>query len=329
MKTVETLAGPVDTANLGTTLMHEHIFALTPDIQTAYPGFRGWIPEIEIPKAREAIRQVRAAGIDTLVDATPMGLGRDIKAMEQAVSGTGLQVIASTGLYVLRDLPGPFRMEGPGSQAGGPEFIDGLLLKDINEGIEGTSIKAGVIKAASDADGLTPDVERALRVCARVSRDTGIPIMTHTSSVIQGGLDQQRVFREEGVDLNRVVIGHSGCGCNNELEYIERLIDGGSFVELDRFGSNLLPPPMEARIETLAALCARGYADRIVLSHDACFFIDWFPDPELWDFWQNSTVDRFLVITNIVEPAIKERGVTQEQIDQMRIHNPRRFFEGE
>jgi phosphotriesterase-related protein len=266
---------------------------------------------------------VKAAGIDTIVDLTPLGLGRDVAALEQAVSGTGLQVIVSTGLYTSRDLPWPFRMTGPGTLFGGPDPLETLFAHDIEEGIAGTTIRAGILKCSTDADGMIPGIERVVRACAKVSVKTGCPIYTHTHPVARGGLEQQQVFREEGVDLGRVIIGHSGD--HTDLDYLERLIHAGSLLGMDRFGTDLRPPDTDARADTIAALCARGYADRMVLSHDACCFDDWYP-PQ-FDYWQMPPLDRLLYIKRVVAPALKERGVSSEQIDEMMIHTPRRFFE--
>jgi phosphotriesterase-related protein len=327
VSSVQTLAGPLETAKLGTTLMHEHFLVLTPEIQSAYPGYHGWEPEMLLPQIREALRQVKLGGIDTIVDVTVVGLGRDIKLLEQAISGTGLQVIVATGMYVYNSLPWLFRYGagfyplGPGP--GGPDpLLDELFLRDIREGIQGTGVKAGILKCTVDSDGVTPHVERVLRSCARVSRETGVPITTHTHPVFRGGLEQQRIFREEGADLSRVIIGH--CGDHTDLDYLERLIDDGSLLGMDQF-SPIFTPSLAVRADTVAALCRRGYADRMVLSHDQCAFSDWFLQ-EMEGF-KIPIPDRFLYVTNVVVPALEERGVTQAQIDQMRIHTPRRFFE--
>lgn len=328
-KTVETLAGPLDTAKLGTTLMHEHLVAVTPEIQWSYPGFHDWDPEVVIPKLREAMRQVKQAGIDTLVEVTPLGLGRNIKVMQQVVEGTGLQVIAATGMYIYSTLPWLFRYglgynaTEPGLDGVPDPLLDDLFLRDIQEGMEGTGVKAGIIKCATDTEGITPHVGRVLRSCARVHLQTGVPISTHTIPRRKDGLEQQQLFREQGVDLSRVLIGH--CDDSSDLDYLEQLIDNGSWLGMDRFHP-ALTPTVEVRTDTVAELCRRGYADRLVLSHDQCGFLDWFPQEA--NFAQLPLPDRFLLISNVVVPALKERGVTQEQIDQMRIHNPRRFFEG-
>ena len=183
------------------------------------------------------------------------------------------------------------------------------------------SIKAGVIKCATDRPGVTPDVERVLRACAQTHRLTGCPITTHTFAADRRGLEQQAIFKEEGVDLTRVVIGHSGD--TNDLGYLEELIANGSILGMDRFGIDGFLPTDE-RVKVIAELCERGYADRMVLSHDASCYLDWIPGeipPSTMPHWH------YLHISKDVLPMLREAGVTDGQIDTMLIDTPRRFLE--
>ena len=138
-----------------------------------------------------------------------------------------------------------------------------FLVRDITDGIQGTDIKAGIIKAATDHLGVTDLNKKTLQVAARLHRATGVPISTHTSVAHRTGLGQQDVFEEEGVDLSRVVIGH--CGDTEDLDYLEAIMARGSFIGMDRFGLDMILPG-EKRVATIAALCERGRADRMVLS---------------------------------------------------------------
>src|SRR3712207_550008 len=99
MATLQTLDGTVQTSQLGRTLMHEHIFNITWEVQGPYPGHNGWDADVEVPKAREKLRELKAAGYDTLVELSVLGLGRDVPLMQAAVEGTGLHVVCATGLY--------------------------------------------------------------------------------------------------------------------------------------------------------------------------------------------------------------------------------------
>jgi phosphotriesterase-related protein len=196
-----------------------------------------------------------------------------------------------------------------------------MFVKDIEEGIADTGVKAAILKCATDEPGVTPGVERVLRAVAGAHRRTGVPISTHTHAHTRRGLEQQRIFSEEGVDLSRVVIGHSGD--TTDIGYLEELLGAGSYIGMDRFGIDVLLP-FEDRVNTVARLCERGHAGRLVLSHDAACFNDWLPEaalPVLTPNWN------FLHIHNDVIPALKQRGVTDEQVRTMLVDNPRKIFE--
>ena len=127
-----------------------------------------------------------------------------------------------------------------------PPMVE-MFVRDITEGIAGTGVKAAILKCATDEPGLTPGVERVLRAVAVAHRATGVPISTHTHARTRRGLEQQRVFAEEGVDLGRVIIGHSGD--TTDLDYLKELIAAGSYIGMDRFGlDNILG--FEHRVDT-------------------------------------------------------------------------------
>lgn len=228
--------------------------------------------------------------------------------------------MVATGVYTYNDVPMYFHFSGPGTALDGPEPMVGMFVRDITEGIAGTGIKAAILKCATDEPGVTPGVERVLRAVARAHRATGVPITTHTHAHTRRGLEQQRIFAEEGVDLRRVVIGHSGD--TTDLAYLEELLAAGSYIGMDRFGiDNILG--FEDRVDTVATLCERGYADKMVLAHDASCYIDWLPEeglPFVLPNWH------YLHIHNDVLPALRRRGVTEEQISAMLVDNPRAIF---
>jgi phosphotriesterase-related protein len=243
-------------------------------------------------------------------------MGRSLPRI-RAISGrAGVNVVVATGLYFFDTIPGPYASLRPG--AGGEDPLTAMFVADIEDGSAATGIRSGIIKCAVDRQGLTPDVERVLRASARAHRRTGVPITTHTAAKSRTGLEQQRVFGEEGVDLSRVIIGH--CDDTTDLEYHERLIDNGSYVGMDRLALDA-DPPLADRLATVATLCERGYADRIVLSHDTAAFNNWGTTAEAM------LPDTYLGIARRVLPGLLEHGVTPAQIDAMLIANPRRIFE--
>lgn len=318
---VATVRGPVPAGGLGVTLMHEHVFVLSPEIMANYP--EGWGDEqAREDDAVEKLNALKSIGVDTIVDPTVIGLGRYIPRIARIAQRTELQIIVATGVYTYNDVPMFFHFTGPGTVLNGPETMVDLFIRDITEGIAGTGVKAAILKCATDEPGVTPGVERVLRAVAAAHRATGVPITTHTHAHSRRGLDQQRIFAEEGVDLSRVIIGHSGD--TTDLDYLEELIAAGSYIGMDRFGvDNVLS--FDDRVDTVAKMCARGHAGRMVLAHDASCYIDWLPEealPLVLPNWH------YLHIHNDVLPALRERGVTEEQITTMLVDNPRTIFGG-
>ena len=321
MATVETLNGPVETAQLGTVLMHEHVFNITAEIQMVHPGFNGWNPEVEIAKAQGALRQVKEAGIDTLVELSPIGLGRSLELIRRASEGSGLTIVLATGLYTYDVLPRPWHLVGPGTPLDGEEPLDELMRADLRDGIEGSGVKAGILKCAIDAAGLTDHVERVVRSVCRIHKETGTPICIHTSAPHERGRDALRILGEEAIDPHRVMLAH--CGDSADLDYLEEMAASGALLGMDRFGLDVLLP-FEERVGTVAAMCERGHADKMILSQDASSFTDWFP-PGLRE--QMAPNWHYLHVVNDVIPALRDRGVSDAQIDQMMRGNPRVFFE--
>ncbi|OGO50935.1 MAG: phosphotriesterase [Chloroflexi bacterium RBG_16_68_14] len=312
MPQVETLRGPIDTAQLGFTLMHEHVFVLSQGVPESFPSV--WDEEAQIASAREKLRELADLGVQTFVDLTVLGLGRNIPRLQRALEGISLNVIIATGLYTYNELPQYFQNRDI-------DVMVDLFVRDITGGIQGTKVKAAILKCATDEPGVTPGVEKVLRAVARAHRRTGAPISTHTHSGTRRGLDQQKVFAEEGVDLGRVIIGHSGD--TEDIGYLEEMLKRGSYLGMDRFGIDIYLPT-EKRVAVIARLCELGYADRLVLSHDASCYIDWYPAELV-----RSTVPNwhFRHISEDALPALRKAGVNEEQIRQMTVESPRRIFE--
>jgi phosphotriesterase-related protein len=317
---LNTARGPIDTADLGVTLMHEHVFIMTTEIAQNYPEAWG-DEEKRVADAIARLNELKARGVDTIVDLTVIGLGRYIPRIARVAAATELNIVVATGLYTYNDIPFRFHYEGPGGMLGGPEIMTDMFVKDIEVGIADTGVKAGILKCATDEPGITPGVERVLRAVAQAHKRTGAPISTHTHAGLRRGLEQQRIFEEEGVDLTRVVIGHSGD--STDIGYLEELIAAGSYLGMDRFGLDVISP-FEERVRIVAEMCERGHADKMVLSHDANCYFDALPEelvPQMAPNWH------YLHIHNDVIPALKERGVTDEQLHAMLVDNPRRIFE--
>lgn len=320
MPPVQTARGPIESSQLGVTLMHEHIFVLDTEVSQNYPEEWG-TEEKRLADAVTRLNELKARGVDTIVDLTVIGLGRYIPRIKQIAQQTKINIIVATGIYTYQNAPLYFHFRGPGTVLGGPELMVDMFIRDIREGIADTGIRAGMLKCATDEPGVTQDIERILRATAQAHRQTGVPISTHTHARKRVGLDQQRIFREEGVDLSRVVIGHSGD--TTDLSYLEQLIGNGSYIGMDRFGIDTILS-FEDRVNTVAEMCKRGHAGKMVLSHDAACYNHWLPErplPAMLPRWH------YLHIHNDVIPALKQKGVTEQQLNTMLVENPRTIFE--
>jgi phosphotriesterase-related protein len=324
MASIETVRGPVDTADLGVTLMHEHVFVLTSDVQANYPGNWG-DEETRVADAVQRLQTACDAGVRTIVDPTVVGLGRYLPRIQRIVEQVPIQLVVATGVYTYNDVPRFFSYRGPAlSEALGVEVPDPMVdmfVGDIRDGIAGTGVKAGMLKCAIDHQGLTPGVERVMRAVARAHLETGTPITVHTHPGERTGLEVKRVMcDEEGVDPGRIVLGHSGD--SSDHDHLSELADAGFVLGMDRFGI-YLDTTMEARADTLLEMLRRGYAERMVLSQDASCYIDWV-DPEVMAFlpqWH------YTHLFEDVFPYLLEHGATQQQIDTMLVDVPQRFFE--
>ncbi len=319
MSMVQTVRGPVDTADLGVTLAHEHVFVLTADSQQQWPG--EWDEEPRVAQAVEKLTALVRLGVRTIVDPTVDGLGRNIPRIQRVNEQVpDLNIIVATGIYTYADVPNYFSGRGPGALPDLPEVMDDLFVRDITVGIQGTSVKAAFLKCAIDHHGLTSGVERVMRAVARAHRRTGVPVMVHTHPTSRTGEQVQRVLGEEGVHPSRVLLAHSGD--TTDADHLVMLAEAGFLLGMDRFGLDIYLP-FEQRVEIVAEMCRRGYADRMVLSQDAACYIDWV-DPRIMPFLPNW---HYAHIHRDVLPALRAAGVADEDVELMLVDNPRRWFD--
>jgi phosphotriesterase-related protein len=309
LPTVETALGSVATTDLGPTLMHEHIVTRSPGVQENWPHL--WDRDAILAIAERKMAALHSRGIRTIVDLTTVDLGRDIDLIVAVASRSRLQVIVATGVWWM-----PQRY----FNAHGIDEVAELFIRDITVGIGTSGVKAAIIKCATDTAGVTPVIDNILRASARAQKATGVPISTHTWAAGRSGEAQQAIFAQEGVDLGRVIIGHSGD--SDDLGYLRGLMERGSTIGMDRFGLDHFLPTAK-RVDVLARLCAEGYAGKMVLSHDANCWTDMITEDDkrrirpLWHY--NHISDDIL-------PALRAAGVTEDQIQQMLVRNPQAIF---
>ena len=313
MATINSVLGPIDTADLGFTLSHEHLLV------DPYGYFSDY-PELFGPNARERIIndliRAKEAGIDTVVDATTCDLGRDIELLREASFKSKVNIIATTGWHL--NIPYFFARISADKMA---EWF----VREIEEGIAGTDIKAGVLKGASDIYGVTPETELILRILARANIKTGVPIALHSFPRGQVGRQQVAILMEEGVNLKRVKIDHSND--TTDVGYLVWLLEQGVYLGLDRYpGEDVSPLD---RTITLKALIDAGYAEHLCLSHDLLMSHIQVDSPEVTEQErQGINPHGLLYVKNEVIPKLQEMGVPSEVLQGLCVNGPRNFFEG-
>ncbi|MGG1679979.1 phosphotriesterase [Neobacillus sp. NRS-1170] len=313
MTLINSVTGQVDSSELGVTLVHEHMRVRSESVYVQFPHL--YDEDKEFAKAVEQVNKVKELGVKTICDPTVMELGRDIRFIERVARETGIQIIAATGIYSYHYIP-------PHFQNRNIDYMADLFVRDIEVGIQNTSIKAGFLKCATDAQGITPDVEKVIRAAARAHKRTGVPIMTHSHPKSGTGLKQLEIFLEEGVDPKRVLIGHTGDTDN--MEYILKVLDHGPFIGMDRYGINR-ECTTENRNTTVIELAKQGFANRMFLSQDYCCTLDWYPEGNAEKMNPKWTMS--FVLEEVI-PELRRNGVTEDQINIMMVDNARCWFEG-
>ena len=327
MATIETVTGPVDAGELGTTLIHEHLRTRDEAVHEQWPQAKasGGIPEREHPgdghaAAVEVATAAVELGVRTICDPTAMFLGRDVSFMRDVSERTGLQVVPCTGIYTYDHLP-PFFVSRDA------DAIADLFCADIEQGIQGTEIKAAFLKCAADEPGVTENIEKVHRAAARASVRTGAPIMAHSRPASDTGPRQVEIFLEEGVDPAKVQVAHTGD--TDDLDYIERLLETGVWIGLDRYGLEMYLP-FDRRQATAKALLERGYADRIFLSADSCGTIDWFEQAAIEQMLAAGMAKDWdiRIVHEQVLPELREAGMTDDQVELIFVRNPVAWLAG-
>lgn len=315
MSTVETVRGPVDVAELGPALMHEHVFVLEPESLQNYAHVWGesyWDEEKRVADAIGKLQAVRDAGFRAFVDPTAPGLGRNIRRIQRINAEVELHIVVATGFYAFLELPSFLAYRSD-------EQITEIFVREIREGIDDTGVKAGFLKCAVERHGIVGDVPRILACVAAASLQTGAPVMVHTNASAGTGPLALEALTSHGVDPAKIVVAHAGD--SNDLDYLRRIAGTGAWLGCDRFNIPSFNPE-EDRIDTLVELVEQGYGSRVHLGHDAACFYDFMFQNQPF---ANERPD-YLHISKNVLPKLLDAGVTQAQIDEMLVDNPRRFF---
>ena len=317
----QTVLGPLDVAKLGFTLSHEHI-AGTADVLKRWPKAWGGRTEF-VAKAVDQLKDIQAAGISTIVDLTPYDVGlRDVRLLEEVSRKSGLNIIACTGQrFFPPKLP---HVSMPARTIAG---LAKFFIKEIEHGIDGTSIKAGVIKIGIETGHPTALEEIGLRAAVQASKATGMPIRIHTNAAHRAGESNAAILEDEGASPARVSFDHSDD--SGDMDYFLGLVRRGYSLSMDHVHRGLISdfkPSFERRAECIKLLIDGGFADKIFLSSDSMFEGSLLPE-DARNWRENiDPPDGMLFNTHKLIPLLKSMGVSDEKIHVMTVENPKRFF---
>jgi predicted metal-dependent phosphotriesterase family hydrolase len=303
MPVIQTVSGPIDAAGLGVTYLHEHLLTGPPAL-VADQDFTMDSREA----ASTELAFFYAAGGRAIVEMTTRDYGRDPAGLRSLSEQTGVRIIAVTG-WQKDKLCRPWVAE---------RSINDLadeMIRELGEGIEGTGVRAGLIKAASSFEKITPAEEKIFRAAARAQRETGALISTHTEAGTMG-LEQIALLRSEGVDPARMLIGHADR--RMDLEYHLAMLGAGATIGYDQVGKEKYYPDA-LRVEFLLKLAAAGFAERIALSCDLARRSNW----PAYGGWGGPGLT-FLLWRFV--PWLRQRGMPAETIEAMLAQTPQRLL---
>ena len=261
-------------------------------------------------------KQFKLAGGGTIVDATTYGIGRNPLALTRISRSTGLHIVMGAGYYVDAVHPAGMDQKTEGE-------LEAEIIEQITVGVDNTEIKAGIIGEIGCSWPLTSNERKVLCAAASAQSKTGASILIHPGRDAAAPKEILGVLSDSGADLTRVIIAHLDRTIDNISAVLE-IAETGCYLEYDLFGwetsyypiSSMDMPNDAQRINFIVQLIEEGYVSKIVLAHDICF--------------KTATTKYgghgFAHILENIVPRMKEKGVTQDNIDQMLIENPKKLL---
>ena len=304
--TVQTVVGPVDVNDLDFILPAEHIYQQGWEMGDI-SAYALWQLEDDDVWAEE-IEAFKGVGGTCLVDLTVPCMGRKPERLKALSERTGVHIVMATGWYVENFVPPADNLERRTVNA-----IAEQMIREFEEGIGDTGIRPGVIgEFGARASWVSPLEERIHRAAARAHNATGLPMSTH-SERSEVGLLQLDILEEEGADLTKVAVGH--CDSWPMIDYWKGVAERGAYVQLDNIGIQM--GRHEERLASLTGeMIDRGYAERILLSHDVGMA------PELAYYGGRG----FTYLTQNFLPRLRDLGVDDEALRTITVDNPKRLL---
>jgi phosphotriesterase-related protein len=305
---IQTLKGSVPIESLGLMLPHEHLFV---DLRGPFAAHYGEADsEVVVQVVKPYLDAAQAADVTAFVDCAPVGVGRNIAVLKHVADVTPIHIVAPTGVYKEGFIPAEWLDLSA-------EALADNWIRDLTEGMDGTGIKAGFIKIAMNDDGPRPLEVRSLQAAAIASKATGAVIGSHTigGKAARAELD---ILEAAGHDLSRFIWihAHSEPDMNVHLEAARR----GAWVEFDAIGADAALD--QQMIDYTVNLIEAGYIKQILLSHDA----GWYEVGSPNGVPQSGGYRGYTALIEHFIPALRARGVSDEDIHQLTVTNPAQAF---
>lgn len=296
---IRTVRGDIPASELGICYPHEHLFGAPP----AHLAEKDFILNSRTA-ALEEVQNFEHAGGRALVDMSTLDYNRDVRSLLAVSEVTGVHIIATTGFN--KD-----RFSKAMIDTLADEQLDTLLLNDASIGIEGTDIRAGVLKAASTLNEISPTAQRVFESVARVHQQTGLPISTHTEAGTMA-LEQVTLLTRQAVSPEHIIIGH----LDRKLEwpYVLDVAQTGVYLGFDQISKEKYYPD-QSRIDMISKLIEHGFGRQVLLSGDLARRSYWTSHGGSPGF--TYILERFI-------PELKKAGVSDHHIETLLIHNPAR-----
>jgi phosphotriesterase-related protein len=316
---IPALKGNIEPAALGTTLMHEHIlwFAGPMEENAGYTPIPDGLESDTVDFAVSLLNDAERVGIHSIVDLTPF---RPIDLYKRIAEKTAVNIIASTGFYRRSKVPKWMADMEDEKQ------MEERMLKELKEGIDGTKIRAGIIKVAGE--GGTEWEKKTFRAAARVNKAIGAPIATHSGS---DAFDQFSLLTKTGADPHRIFFSHVDVGRKGKPGDLLQIAREGSYLEVDTFGQDFYTP-WEELVSFLRAFCDEGLANRIIISIDSNWH--WENGKKVFEgsgppnFDPNAENRTFSYMMTDAVPMLLKSGFSLKEINTFLVDNPRNYFSG-
>lgn len=306
--TIHTVLGEIKPEDISNILTHEHIICCCDAMKLQF-GNKWFDTDKVIEAATKLLSQARKeCNINTIIDVTPINLGRNIEILKKVSDKSGVNIVVSTGLY---------HTEENFINGKSEEYLSELFIEECRNGILDSGIKPQMIKCATGSEGITRHNNKMLGIFSTVQRETGLPLYAHCVHSTLSATKQLEIFRQNGADIKRVVIGH--CSDSYNMEYLLEIAESGCYMGFDR----IYPQSYKEQALVIKNVIDRGFEDIILLSHDYFGFSD--SVNMSWNEFeanpQRNGRDYTTVHKKLI-PELKRLGVSEEALNKIILKNP-------